>query len=33
MVLYQLQNTTTTFAFGVPNIKVEDNKGLFAKIR
>ena len=25
-------NTTTTFAFGVPNIKVEDNKGLFAKI-
>ena len=26
------QNTTTTFAFGVTNIKVEDNKGLFAKI-
>ena len=25
-------NTTTTFAFGVPNIKVEDNKGLFAKL-
>ena len=25
-------NTTTTFAFGVPNIKLEDNKGLFAKI-
>ena len=26
------QNTTTTFAFGVTNIKVEDNKGLFAKL-
>ena len=26
------QNTTTTFAFGVTNIKVEDTKGLFAKI-
>ena len=26
------QNTTTTFAFGVTNIKVEDSKGLFAKI-
>ena len=26
------QNTTTTFAFGVTNIKVEDTKGLFAKM-
>ena len=25
-------NTTTTFAFGVPNIKTQDNKGLFAKL-
>ena len=25
-------NTTTTFAFGVPNIKIENNKGLFANI-
>ena len=26
------QNTTTTFAFGVPHIKLNDNNGLFAKL-
>ena len=29
---YTLQKLSTTFAFGVPNIKLQDNKGLYAEL-
>ena len=32
MVLCHTTKISTTFAFGVPNIKVQDNKGLYAEL-